>query len=102
MIAKNISAMEARKRFGEIMNLVALRGESFTIERAGKPLVRIVPVNQVNEGVFEHPFAKFTEWNHKSDDAYDTLENGYKAMARDSKYNTEATDWIEGTLDTVE
>ena len=73
MIAKNISAMEARKRFGEIMNLVALRGESFTIARAGKPLVRIVPVAPVDEDVFERPFSTFTEWNEPSNDAYDSL-----------------------------
>jgi prevent-host-death family protein len=73
MIAKNISAMEARKRFGEIMNLVALRGESFTIARAGKPLVRIVPVSPVNEDVFDRPFSTFTEWNESSNDAYDAL-----------------------------
>ncbi len=73
MIAKNISAMEARKRFGEIMNLVALRGESFTIARAGKPLVRIVPVAPVDEDVFERPFSTFAEWNEPSNDAYDSL-----------------------------
>ena len=32
----------------------------------------------------------------------DTLEDGYKAMSRDNKYNDEAADWIEGTLDSVE
>lgn len=32
----------------------------------------------------------------------DTLEEGYKAMSCDEKYNKEADEWIEGTLDTVE
>ena len=32
----------------------------------------------------------------------DSLEDGYKAMACDSKYNDEASEWIEGTLDAVE
>ena len=73
MIAKSISAMEARRRFGEIMNLVALRGESFTVERAGKPLVRIIPVSPVNEDMFERPFSTFTEWSDPSNDAYDSL-----------------------------
>lgn len=73
MITKTISAMEARKHFGEIMNLVALRGECFTIARSGRPLVRIVPVNPVNEDMFERPFSTFTEWNEPANDAYDSL-----------------------------
>jgi hypothetical protein len=32
----------------------------------------------------------------------DTLQEGYKAMALDKKYNEEAFEWIEGTLDSVE
>jgi prevent-host-death family protein len=73
MNSKSISAMEARKRFGEIMNRVALRGESFTIARAGKPLVRIVPVAPIEDGVFENPFNTFSEWDDKSNDVYDSL-----------------------------
>ena len=77
MISKNttnISAMEARKRFGEIMNLVALRGETFTVARAGKPLARIVPiVTEREDDIFERPFVTFTEWDDSSNDAYDSL-----------------------------
>lgn len=69
--------MEARKRFGEIMNRVALRGEKFTIARAGKPLARIVPieVRSTDSGadIFDMPFATFNEWNDPSNDAYDAL-----------------------------
>ncbi len=68
--------MEARRRFGEIMNRVALRGEKFTVERAGKPLVRIVPFNAESfnsNDPFENPFATFTEWNEPADDIYNDL-----------------------------
>ncbi len=79
--AKVISAMEARRRFGEIMNRVALRGESYIIERSGKALVRVVPVASVPKGTrkknmadpFENPFATFTEWNDPADDIYNDL-----------------------------
>ena len=79
--AKVISAMEARKRFGEIMNRVALRGESYIIERSGKALVRVTPVapsskrsRKINMAdPFENPFATFTEWNDPADDIYDNL-----------------------------
>lgn len=70
--------MEARRRFGEIMNRVALKGEKFTVERAGKPLACIVPVEESGSSastldIFGEPFATFNEWNDPSNDAYDQL-----------------------------
>ncbi len=41
---KTISAMEARKRFGEILNRVSLLNEEIVIKRAGKPVARLCPV----------------------------------------------------------
>jgi prevent-host-death family protein len=75
MEPKILSAMAARRRFGEIMNRVALRGEKFTIERAGKPLACIVPIEASDAGadIFDVPFATFNEWNDPSNDAYDAL-----------------------------
>ena len=43
-MAKHISAMEIRKRFGEIMNAVSLRGDEYIVERDGKPMVAVVPI----------------------------------------------------------
>ena len=65
--------MEARKRFGEILNRVSLRGEVFTVARAGKPLARIVPIIPAGAEVFDRPFATFIEWGETSNDAYDAL-----------------------------
>ena len=75
MSMKTISAMEARKSFGEIMNRVALRGDTYTVARAGKRLVRIVPIdtNVVTKDAFDKPFALFREWSDPSNDAYDAL-----------------------------
>lgn len=39
-----ISAMEARKRFGEILNSAFYRGISTVIERKGKPIAKVVPI----------------------------------------------------------
>lgn len=36
--------MFARKNFGQILNEAALLGETFIIERAGKPMAALVPV----------------------------------------------------------
>ena len=77
--AKVISAMEARKRFGEIMNRVALRGERYIVTRAGKSLVTISRARDeagriINSNdPFENPFATFTEWSDPSNDVYDKL-----------------------------
>ena len=73
--------MDARRRFGELMNRVSLRGERYVIERAGKPIAELVPVEKTKAATgiantgdpFENPFATFTEWNDPSNDVYDTL-----------------------------
>jgi prevent-host-death family protein len=42
---KSVSAVEARQKFGEILNRVALKREQITIERAGKRIARLLPAN---------------------------------------------------------
>ncbi len=43
-MAKRVSAMEVRKRFGEIMNEVSLRDDEYIIERDGKPMAAVIPI----------------------------------------------------------
>ena len=43
---RTITAMEARKKFGEILNQVSLLNEEIIIERAGKKIARIVPLEK--------------------------------------------------------
>lgn len=43
MRRRTISAMEARKHFGELLESVYYRGDAVTIERAGKPMAVVVP-----------------------------------------------------------
>jgi antitoxin (DNA-binding transcriptional repressor) of toxin-antitoxin stability system len=38
-----ISATETARRFSELMNRVRYRGESFIVERGGKPICEILP-----------------------------------------------------------
>ncbi len=49
-MAKKISAMETRRNFGEIMDQVYLMREEFVVERAGRTLAKIVPVDQDSTG----------------------------------------------------
>ncbi|MBA4348796.1 MAG: hypothetical protein C0415_02265 [Thermodesulfovibrio sp.] len=43
---KKISAMKARQNLGQVMNEVALKEDEYIVERAGKPLVAIIPIDQ--------------------------------------------------------
>ena len=42
-MSKTVSAMEARQKFGEILNRVSLLKEEITIERAGKKIAKLIP-----------------------------------------------------------
>ncbi len=43
---KTISALKARQNLGQVMNEVAIKGDDYIIERAGKPLVAIIPIEK--------------------------------------------------------
>jgi prevent-host-death family protein len=40
-VLKKISALKARQNLGQIINKVALRGDDYIIEQAGRPLIAI-------------------------------------------------------------
>ena len=44
-MSKVVTAMEARQNFGSLLNQVALQKEEVVIERAGKPLAKLVDVD---------------------------------------------------------
>ncbi len=46
---KKISAIKARQNLGQIMNEVSLKGEDYIIERAGKPLVAVIPIEKYKQ-----------------------------------------------------
>ena len=43
---KRIPALKARQNLGQVMNEVALKGDDYIIERAGKPLVAVIPIGK--------------------------------------------------------
>ena len=43
---RTISAVEARKRFGDILSGVYYRGDEIIIERAGKPMAVVIPTSR--------------------------------------------------------
>ncbi|MBW1945560.1 MAG: type II toxin-antitoxin system Phd/YefM family antitoxin [Deltaproteobacteria bacterium] len=44
-MSRSVSAVEARQKLGEILNRVALLGEEIIIERAGKKIARLSPID---------------------------------------------------------
>ncbi len=44
---ENITAMYARKNFGRLLDKTALLGESYIIERAGRPMAALVSIDQL-------------------------------------------------------
>jgi len=45
-MTRTISAVEARQRFGQLLNEVQLRHDHYIIERGGKAMVAVVPVEE--------------------------------------------------------
>lgn len=44
-MGQSVSAVKVRQKLGEILNRVSLRGEEIIIERAGKKIARLSPID---------------------------------------------------------
>jgi prevent-host-death family protein len=49
IVTERISTFQIRQRLGDILNRVALRNDQFIIERKGKPLAAMVPVERFEQ-----------------------------------------------------
>lgn len=47
--AKTISTLDVRKGLGDILNRAAYGGESFVVERKGRPVAAVVPVERLQK-----------------------------------------------------
>jgi prevent-host-death family protein len=48
-MAEKVSTLAIRQRIGDMLNRVALRHDEFIIERKGKPLAALVPVERLEQ-----------------------------------------------------
>jgi prevent-host-death family protein len=48
-MADKVSTMDVRARIGDMLNRVALRHDEFIIERKGKPLAALVPIERLEQ-----------------------------------------------------
>ena len=46
---EKVSTMDVRQRIGDLLNRVALRHDEFVIERKGKPLAALVPIERLEQ-----------------------------------------------------
>jgi antitoxin (DNA-binding transcriptional repressor) of toxin-antitoxin stability system len=48
-MAEKVSTMDVRQRIGDMLNRVALRRDEFIIERKGKSLAALVPIERLEQ-----------------------------------------------------
>ncbi|CAN5146404.1 hypothetical protein BH24PSE2_BH24PSE2_06680 [soil metagenome] len=48
-MSEKVSTMEVRARIGDLLNRVSLRHDEFIIERKGKPVAALVPVERLEQ-----------------------------------------------------
>jgi len=48
-MTEKITAMQVRQTLGELLNRVALRHDQFVIERNGKPMAALVPIEKLEQ-----------------------------------------------------
>lgn len=48
-MADKVSTIDVRQRIGDMLNRVALRHDEFIIERKGKPLAALVPIERLEQ-----------------------------------------------------
>ena len=74
---RRISAVEARKRLGEILESVYYRGDEVVIERAGKAMAVVIPAERYEamEKSRERLFALIEEnWERNKNIHYEEIE----------------------------
>ena len=74
---RRISAVEARKRLGEILESVYYRGDEVVIERAGKPMAVVIPAERYEamERSRERLFELIeNNWERNKDVPFDEVE----------------------------
>jgi prevent-host-death family protein len=82
------SAVEARKRLGEILEGVFYRGDEVVIERAGKPMAVVIPAERYEtmERSRERLFELIEEnWERNKDVPYEEVQREVEQAIREGR-----------------
>jgi prevent-host-death family protein len=85
---RRISAVEARKRLGEILESVYYRGDEVVIERAGKAMAVVIPAERYEameksrDLVFE---LIEKNWERNKDVPYDEVERDVREAIKEAR-----------------
>ncbi len=60
---KTISALDARRKLGQILEEVFYQGNQFIVERAGKPMAVVIPVSQ------------YRQWKERREQFFATIDD---------------------------
>src|SRR4030065_511859 len=85
-VKRKVSAVEARKRFGEILESVFYRGDEVVIERAGKAMAVVIPTERYEalERSRERLFELIEEnWERNKDAPYEEIERDVQMAVRE-------------------
>ena len=89
---KKVSAIKARQNLGQLLNEVSLKGDSFIIERAGKPLAALVDLEslqKIQEGQEEALAALRNVWGKmegaNAQEVSETIEKAVRAARKAKK-----------------
>ena len=85
---RRISAVEARKRLGEILESVYYRGDEVIIERAGKPMAVVIPAKRYEalEQSREQLFSLIERnWERNKDVPFDEVEREVQEAIQEAR-----------------
>ena len=85
---RRISAVEARKRLGEILESVYYRGDEVIIERAGKPMAVVIPAKLYEslEQSREQLFSLIERnWERNKDAPFDEVEREVQEAIQEAR-----------------
>jgi len=85
---RRISAVDARKRLGEVLEGVYYRGDEVVIERAGKPMAVVIPAERYE--AMERSRERFFElieenWEQNKDVPYEAIERAARGAINEAR-----------------
>jgi prevent-host-death family protein len=92
-VKRKVSAVEARKRLGEILEGVYYRGDEVVIERAGKPMAVVIPAgrSETMERSRERLFELIEKnWERNKGSSYEEVQREVEQAIREVRWQRDS------------